>query len=207
MGIATDFPIRSKPGEPPWELATWYPKQGAWTKDQYLDLTDNRRGIEFNAGTLEFLPMGTEEHQLILKRLFLLLNTFVSERKLGEVLFAGIRVETAPEKVREPDLAFMGKQNASRRSNRLWHGADLVLEVVSPSSGDRKRDLEGKVAEYAQAGIPEYWIVDPVEERITVLALRDGKYVEHCVAEGAGIATSALLAGFGVESAKVFTAE
>lgn len=204
MATLTEYPIRSKPGEPTWELATWYPRQGDWTKDEYLDLTDNRRGIEFNAGTLEFLPMGTEEHQFAARALFRLLDAFVLQRGLGEVLFTGIRIEIAPDKVREPDLAFMSKENAARRSSRLWRGADLVVEVVSPTSSDRERDYQAKVAEYEAAGIPEYWIVDPQERRVTVLALQDGAYREHCVAGEGDEAASALLPGFTVPVSSVF---
>jgi len=46
----------------------------------------------------------------------------------------------------------------SRRHNKYWEGADLVKEVVSGSEDDRQRDLVTKRREYAQAGIPEYWI-------------------------------------------------
>ena len=52
-------------------------------------------------------------------------------------------------------------------------GADLVIEVVSDQG--RPRDLEIKRQEYAQAGIPEYWIVDPQLEQITVLALEGSR--------------------------------
>ena len=60
-----------------------------------------------------------------------------------------------------------------------WTGADLVIEVVSPD--DPQRDLVTKRREYAQAGIPEYWIVDPQSATITVLRLEDASYVEHGV--------------------------
>jgi hypothetical protein len=66
-----------------------------------------------------------------------------------------------------------------RRQNAYWTGADLVIEVVSPD--DPQRDLVTKRSEYAQAGIPEYWIVDPQTETITVLRLEDARYVEHGV--------------------------
>lgn len=207
MANTADYPIRSKQGEPVWELATHYPPQGRWTKDQYLIYTEGRRGIEFNTGTLEFLPMPTEYHQQIIRRLVVLLLAHVEPKALGEVLFAGLRVETQPDKVREPDVVFMAREHAGRRTDELWHGADLVMEVVSESPADVRRDYVEKRAEYEAAGISEYWIVDPKDKRITVLALNDGKYVEHCVAGDGEVATSALLPGFQVEAAKVFHRE
>jgi Uma2 family endonuclease len=56
--------------------------------------------------------------------------------------------------------------------------------VVSGSQDDRDRDYIVKRAEYAEAAISEYWVIDPDEERVTVLELRDGSYVEHAFRRG-----------------------
>ena len=56
-----------------------------------------------------------------------------------------------------------------RRGNDFWTGADLVVEVVSPD--DPSRDTQDKRLDYAEAGIPEYWIVNPLDETVTVLVL------------------------------------
>ena len=66
-----------------------------------------------------------------------------------------------------------------RNQDRFWLGADVVVEVVSPD--DPGRDLVVKRADYAEAAIPEYWIVDPRVETVTVLTLAGGAYVEHGV--------------------------
>jgi len=206
MANTADYPIRSKPGEPVWELATHYPPQGRWTKDQYLIYTEGRRGIEFNTGTLEFLPMPTRTHQEIIWLLCALLKNLLNPRD-GEAWVAGIRVRTSSDTIREPDIVAMLDKHDPRAGERLFEGADLVVEVVSDDPDGHRRDYEEKRQEYAQAGISEYWIVDPTELRITVLALNDGKYVEHCVAGDGEVATSALLPGFQVEAAKVFHRE
>lgn len=52
----------------------------------------------------------------------------------------------------------------------------LVVEVLSRST--RRRDVTGKWSIYAEAGVPSYWLVDPVEPSLTVLTLRDGLYIE-----------------------------
>ncbi len=69
-----------------------------------------------------------------------------------------------------------------------------------------RRDLVEKRADYAEAGIPEYWIADPRDAKITVLALEGDAYVEHGVYAHGGSATSRLLAGFAVDVAAVFDA-
>jgi len=79
-----------------------------------------------------------------------------------------------------------------------------VMEVVS--SEYRRHDLETKRREYAQAGIPEYWIVDPDEEQITVLTLKGKRYAAHGVFEQGMVARSALLAGFEVAVDEVWAA-
>jgi Uma2 family endonuclease len=87
---------------------------------------------------------------------------------------------------------------------QCWDGADMVIEVVSENDPDR--DLVHKRQEYAEAGIPEYWIVDPRVERITVLKLAGGKYQVHGEFAPGQMAGSVLLDGFAVDVAKVFAA-
>jgi Uma2 family endonuclease len=79
-----------------------------------------------------------------------------------------------------------------------------VLEVVS--SDDPKRDLVRKRREYARAGIPEYWIVNPATEQIIVLHLEGTAYVEHGIFTRGTQATSVLLEGFTVAVAAVLDA-
>jgi Uma2 family endonuclease len=107
-----------------------------------------------------------------------------------------------PGKFREPDIQFMRSEHAARRRRSHWIGADLVVEVVSPD--DRRRDLETKRGEYAQAAIPEYWIVDPEAQRITVLTLAGAEYAVHGEFGAGDQATSPLLSGFAVDVAALF---
>ena len=78
------------------------------------------------------------------------------------------------------------------------------MEVVSEGEENRERDLEVKREEYAKAGIAEYWIVDPQEQRITVLTLDGQTYREHSVFGLGTQATSVLLPGFAVTVSDVF---
>ena len=63
-----------------------------------------------------------------------------------------------------------------------------------------------KRADYAEGRIPEYWIVDPKKETITVLRLVQGQYAEHGVFRRDDAATSALLEGFSINVSEVFDA-
>jgi Uma2 family endonuclease len=64
-----------------------------------------------------------------------------------------------------------------------------------------------KRGDYAEAGIPEYWIVNPETETITVLRLEDTAYVDHGVFGRGTEAASALLPGFSVGVDAVFDAD
>ena len=75
------------------------------------------------------------------------------------VLISALRMRIREGKFREPDILLLSHRSDPRYQDRYWLGADLVAEVVSPD--DPQRDLVEKRADYAEGGIPEYWIVDP----------------------------------------------
>lgn len=181
------------------------PLQGLWTEEQYLRLTDQtNRLIEFSDGYVELLPMPTRKHQAISRLLFLALLTFVQQRG-GTVFYAPLRVRVAPERFREPDLVVLLDKNDARNQNAFWLGADLVVEIVSPDHVER--DTVIKRADYAAAGIPEYWIVQPERETITVLTLGDKAYEEHGIFRRGDRARSVLLPGFTIRVDEVCRAD
>ena len=179
--------------------------QGLWTEAQYLRLTDRvRRLLEFSDGCLDVLPMPTDRHQVILRFLFLALFPFVRGAG-GTVLFAPLRLRIRDGKFGEPDLLLVRDANDPRRRNDYWCGADLVAEVVSPD--DTERDTMTKRLDYAEARIPEYRIVNPVDETVTVLVLDGDAYAEHGVFGRGARAESVCLDGFSVDVADVFDAD
>ena len=93
-------------------------------------------------------------------------------------------------------------EHRDREHDAYFDGADLVIEVVSDDDPDR--DLVTKRREYAQAGIAEYWIVEPQVETITVLRLDRDQYVEHGRFGRGAAAASALLPGLSVDVATMF---
>ena len=148
--------------------------------------------------------MPTKYHQAISKRLFLAL-LLIMQRIGGEVFYAPLRLQVRPGKFREPDLLLVLDKDDSRAQNEFWLGADLVMEIVSPDNPER--DTVEKVADYAEAGIPEYWIVNPLDQTITVLALAEGVYLAHGIFGRSEQAASLLLAGFSVAVDAVFEAQ
>ena len=165
---------------------------GAWSEAEYLNLDSNHL-VEFTDGKVEALPMPTLLHQRILLWLFRQMFEFVESKDLGEVLFAALPIRIAPRTYREPDIIFLSHEHADWDEEHCLAGADLVVEIVSPSS--KKRDLVQKRAEYARAKIPEYWIVNPHDETVRVLNLKGRSYEERKFVAGEK-ATSHVLDGF-----------
>jgi Uma2 family endonuclease len=187
--------------EPAWDIALLYPSQGEWSEEEYLALNSNRL-VEFSHGCVEVLAMPTPYHQSLVLVLCTMLRDFVRAGKLGTVLFAPLPIQLWPGKFREPDIVFMRAEHNHRRTKTYWIGADLVIEIISPD--DRARDTVRKRREYAQAGIPEYWLVDPAARTITVLVLAGNQYGEHGTFVTGSQATSPLLPGFLVDVSTLF---
>lgn len=190
--------------EPVWDIARLFPPQGQWAVEDYLGLEGQSGNslVEFSHGHIEVLPVPSLQHQAMAAYLFHLLYSFVTGRQLGVVRFAPTKVRLWEGKIREPDLFFVAKANVEKRTAQWFTHIDLAMEIVSPD--DPGRDLETKRQEYAAAGIPEYWVVDPRYEEVLVLLLVDGQYAAHGVFRLGEIATSVLLPGFGVAVAEIF---
>ncbi|MDE0464860.1 MAG: Uma2 family endonuclease [Caldilineaceae bacterium] len=179
-----------------WEIAQLFPAQGHWSEEEYLFLDTNHL-VEFSQGQLEVLPLPTFSHQRLVAFLYRLLLGFVEVRGLGVVMFAPLRIQLGQGRFREPDIVFMAAEHAGRLGEQFWRGADLVMEIVNPDDPDR--DKVTKRREYAQAGIPEYWIVDSTEASINVLTLHGQEYALHGEFAAGEAASSVLLEGFKVD--------
>jgi Uma2 family endonuclease len=192
-------------GSPPWAIATLYPNQGHWTEGEYLDLSERtNRIIEMSDGCVEVLELPTITHQMIGLFLYRALFAFMQPPRLGRVIAAAYPLRLTGGTFREPDVLFVLAQHLEWFGKQFATGADCVIEILSQ---DRKRDMEEKRADYEAAGIPEYWLVDDRDRRITVLKLVSGKYEIAGDYVPGQRALSVVLAGFSVDVAEVFAAE
>jgi Uma2 family endonuclease len=202
--LANELKVDQSDPDPTWEVARLFPAQGYWSEADYFSLDTNQL-VEYADGFVEFLPMPTIYHQLILQYLYEELKAFVKAGNLGTVVLAGYKVRIRAAKFRLPDILYIKSEHASWITKQFCESADLVIEVVSEHN--RPHDVAIKRLEYAEAGIPEYWIVDPEELTITVLVLDPGQrvYREHGRFTGGTRATSELLRGFCVDVTTVVT--
>ena len=111
-----------------------------------------------------FMPT-TVVHTRLQRFLYFLLGLYVENRGLGEVLSAPTELRLVPGRLsREPDIVFVAREHADLVTDkRIERSADLVIEIISNDSV--KRDRVDKLANYAAAGIPEYWTFDPRPRR------------------------------------------
>jgi Uma2 family endonuclease len=180
-------------------------RQGSWTEEEYLSLTDHTtRLVELTDGVLEPLPMPTDYHQAIVQLLLYAFDTFMKPLG-GRVRIAPLRLRIGKDKFREPDLLLLLSASDRRRQNRFWTGADLIVEVVSPDKPER--DLVSKRHEYAAAGVAEYWVVNPSDETIIVLALNKRRYRRLGSFARGSAARSVVLQGFQIDVNQVFDAD
>ena len=181
--------------EPTWDVAHLFPPQGHWTESEFFELHSNRM-VELADGKLEVLPMPTWLHQLIVKFLAGCLEAATGGH--GDVLTAPLPVRLFPRTIREPDVMYFAPGSAPEDPRGYPTRIDLAMEVVSEGPAARRRDYEDKRQDYAKAGVPEYWIVDPEQKRILVLVLIGDEYQPHGTFGPGEIAHGRLLKGLQV---------
>ncbi|MEQ1826903.1 MAG: Uma2 family endonuclease [Pirellula sp.] len=168
--------IPSQDGEPAWEAAYLLPLQGRWSEEDFLKFHSTQMA-ELTNGRLEILPMPNLKHQRLLKMMLRLLEAAAPPQSL--VLFAPLPTKLFPGTIREPDLLYISQDNLPPPDAEYPSKIDLAMEIVSDGTEARKRDYEDKRLDYAKAGVAEYWIVDPLDQAVTVLALAGKQYIEH----------------------------
>lgn len=123
---------------------------------------------------------------------------------------AQIAVSGARATAREPDLLVLSEETAAALEGAthclVTHDMPpplLVVEVVSPKQ--ENRDYRHKRTEYAGRQIPEYWIVDPIAQKVTILEWVDGLYEEQ-VYQGNAAIVSHLFSSLDLTATKVLAA-
>ena len=144
---------------------------------QHNDESDNR--YELVDGRLVLINIPTIRHLLIAKFLEAYFDNLIREKSLPLLCFKEAGVRTGWRKSRISDLYIIEAntiQELLKKSAIVEIPPLLIVEIVSPESVTR--DYRYKRSEYAALGVDEYWIVDPKNEKITILLLEEGLYEE-----------------------------
>lgn len=143
----------------------------------YDDGTENR--YELVEGELVEMTPPTFRHMLIAKFIEQCLDAEIARLGLGWFCFREAGVRTGVSKSRLTDVYVLTPEQVNSLINQAAIAQTpplLAVEVVSPDSVTR--DYRYKRTEYAALEIPEYWIVDPLESKVTVLTFNEGLYDE-----------------------------
>ncbi len=173
--------------------------------DDFLALDETDGKWELDDGVLYIMASGSPDHQ------FLVLE--FGRQILGHV----DQFETPPaelyhemttvlsrelQRAPEPDLVIILTERRDIVGRSRVEGApDIVVEILST---DRNRDLVRKRQIYAEAGILEYWPIDPRNDTVTQLELRDGAYAERAVLGVGDVLTTPLLPGLSIPLGDIF---
>jgi Uma2 family endonuclease len=157
---------------------------------------------ELVAGEILVTPAPGLPHQRAVLSLALSLTAWADRESAGEVLVAPVDLYLPSGDVVQPDLVFVSGARRAILTDQVRGVPDLVVEVLSPSSSARDRDVKREL--YARNGVPEYWIVDPLAHTIEVLRHAQGRYGRDGLYGGADRLISASLPGLSLSASAVF---
>lgn len=148
--------------------------------EEYLDAYEAVRA-EWVDGTVEEMGPTSDRHADISDFLVTLLRVLVA--RTGGIVRSSQVAMRIGRVARVADLLFLSAEHAGRLTpSHVDRAADLVVEIVSPES--RERDRTRKFREYEQAGVTEYWLVDPSQETVELYRVNARGRYEAAAAEG-----------------------
>jgi len=177
---------------------------GVLTYADYLNAPETMERFEIIDGEVVMSARPTLHHQIAMGNIYRPVHRFVSERKLGEVLFAplDVLVQRSPLRVRQPDILFVSNERAGILGERINGGPDLAVEMLSPSN--RGGYLESKLADYARIDVRECWLVSMQSRTVEVLRLEGGDWRLAYIRGPGDRVESVVLAGLDLAVDRIF---
>ena len=170
------------------------PQRREMTYDEFLAWAGEDTLAEWVDGEVVMCSPASKQHQRISDFLISVMKAFVEQQGLGMVLSAPFQMKLT-RSGREPDLLFVSQEHLARLGETYLDGpADLVVEIISPESVGRDRGT--KFYEYEEAGIPEYWLIDPLREQAEFYCLDEQGHYSLVSPDAEGIHRSETLPGF-----------
>ena len=173
--------------------------------DEFLALGETDERLELFGGVLYLMPSPTKDHQFLMGQLSfhfaLYLDRF--EQPPAEVYMDITTIlSVSLQNAVEPDLVVIlsGRSDIGGRIH-VEGVPDIAVEILS---SDRSHDLVYKRRIYAEAGVKEYWIVDPRHDTVLPLALQDGAYAERQPLGPGDTLSTPLLPGLAIPLADLF---
>ena len=186
-------------------ITTKYRTGMRMTLDVFLSLGKTDGKWELDDGVLYIMPSGTRDHQFLIGEFIWNFKNYLNGLDEPPAQFyheMTTILSREQQRAPEPDLVIILEGRPGVLEGRWVEGApDIAIEVLST---ERSRDLVRKRQIYAEAGILEYWPIDPRNDTVTQLELRDGQYVERAVLGADDTLTTPLLPGLSIHLADIF---
>ena len=165
------------------------------TYEEFRQLPDDGKHYELIHGEVHLSPSRSTKHQLILGNTSVSLGTYVRSARLGVLFCAPLDVCLNPDTALQPDLIFISAERVGIVQENFVAGApDLAVEVLSQSTA--AHDRATKLPLYAEAGVPEVWLIDPQAKTVEVLKLQGKKYLLDATLAGDQVLASNLFPGW-----------
>lgn len=166
---------------------------------------DECQRYELIEGELYVSPAPGIPHQLVLYNLVLKLGNYLEQNPIG-TLVPGPGAVFSEYNYVIPDMAFVRNERwGSIVAKGEFNSApDLIIEIVSPGSKNRKRDLELKHKLYSKYGVQEYWAVECWSRSVIVFHLHGNTLEEVVTLKEDDILESPLLPGLSLKLSTIF---
>jgi Uma2 family endonuclease len=161
------------------------------TFEEFLSTYDGVHA-EWVGGKAHVMSPGNAPQSRLTRFLGSAIQHWAEEKRLGEAFVAPLSVRMLEGSAREPDVFFFTYEHLDRVHKTYVEGPpDLVVEIISRDS--RVLDRGEKFYEYEQAGVPEYWLVDPDRKKVELYRLGvDGTYEPAALGEPAALRAECL---------------
>ena len=144
-------------------------------------------------------------HQRVLLNLQISLSDYLKAHPIG-ILVPGAGAIFSDYDAVIPDLAYVRNERWDEvvTGEKFTGAVDLLVEILSPGTANRQRDLNAKRGLYAKYGVEEYWVVDSENRAVVIFRLQESKLEKIATLSADEILTSPLLPGFRLKVSSVF---
>jgi Uma2 family endonuclease len=169
------------------------------TAEELMNIDDDSHRHELIKGELLTMPPPNFHHGRISANLIRLLGQFVKVNRLGDICGeTGYILERDPDTVLGPDVSFVTKDGSQRPDGYYSGPPDLAVEVLSP--GDRRGQVEHKLALWIEFGTRSVWLVNPRKRTVQIICSTGERKLFHETDE----LVDDTIAGFRVKVSEIF---